>query len=147
MAFGDIPIRVNNKDMFIDAAWFNSIRTELINAFGTGGYIFEQVLQSKTAGSTITVDSVAFKPLIPLVGNGGPVTLSLTPFGTSHGFQGGKEIILMGTSDTNTVTIEVDATDTTLESVASNGKIVLGKYNMVTLIYSDTLNRFVRSQG
>lgn len=144
MAFGDIPIRQNGKDHIPTAEWWNSITYELIAAFGQGGYIVEQSVLTVNAAGTIAVDPDAFKPMIPVVGNGGPVTLSHTPFGTTHGFFGGKEIVLMGTSDTNTVTIEVnDALD---ESVASNGKIVLGKYDKVLLIYSAHLKRFVREK-
>jgi len=142
-SFNEIPVRQNGKDHLIQASWFNVIRTKLVEAFGTGGYILEQDPQTVVASGEITYDAVAFKPLIPLEGDGGPVTLSNTPFGTTHGFFGGKEIILLGSSDTNTVTLEVNDID---EGIISNGKIVLTKYDQVILIYNANLKRFIRKE-
>ena len=101
--FQDIPERQNGIDQLIEASWFNTIRTKLIEAFGLGAYIFVQSVQSLSGGAEITTEETAFKPFIPVVGDGGAVTLSVTPFGSSHGFGNGKEIVIMGTDDTNTV--------------------------------------------
>lgn len=140
MAFGDIPVRVNGKDQIITAEWFNVIRSELINAFGQGGYINETPLQTLSAGSTIALDSEAFKQLIPVESDGGTVVLSSTPFGAGP-FLGGKEILLVGTSDTNIVEIPVnDAAG----GFVGRGKIILSRFEVVVLIYSETLQRFFR---
>lgn len=141
MAFGNIPIRENGKDYLISAEWFNSIRTELLAAFGTAGYVKESTLQSITAGGTIPFDADAFKPMINVQGNAAAVTTSTTPFGLSHGFTGGKEIILVGNNDTNSVTLEVNDID---EGFVGNGKVVLTKNSIVCLIYNATLKRFYR---
>jgi len=143
MSFSDIPIRINGKDHLIDASWWNTIRTELILAFGSGGYIFEESAQTILGAGEIVYTSTAFKNLIPMEGNGGAVTISDTPFGTAHGFTGGKEVILMGTSDTNTITI--NTTDVP-SGIISNGKIVLTRFSQVILIYNAALDRFIRQE-
>lgn len=141
MAFGDIPIRENGKDFLVSAEWWNSIRTELIAAFGTGGYIKVANEQTIAAGGEIVVDPEAFKPLIPIKSTGGAVVISNTAFGVGHGFQAGKEIILLGTSDTDTVTLELSDI---AEGTIAKGKIVLTKYEQVILIYNEVLQRFIR---
>jgi len=143
MGFGDIPIRENGKEFLILASWWNVIRTELMNAFGSGGYVKEQTAQTVAANGEIVIDPLAFKPLAPVSGAGGVQTTSSTPFGTSHGFTGGKEIILLGTSDTNPLTLEVNDI---AGGIVSNGKIVLTKYNQVLLIYNQALDRFIRME-
>lgn len=143
MAFSDIPIRFNGKDFLVDASWWNTIRTELVAAFGSGGYIAVAADQLITNGGEITVDELAFKPLLPMSGDGGAVVTSSTPFGTSHGFANGKEIILLGLDDTNSVTLEVNDID---EGIISKGKIVLTKYDQVILIYNSNLKRFIRKE-
>ena len=144
MAFGDIPVRENGKDFLVDASWFNTIRSELVAAFGEGGYITVQATQTIGAGGTITVDPVAFKPLIPIQSDGGEVEISLTPFGTGHGFKSGKEIILLGVSDTDTVVLKNNVPDTVDDGIISNGKVVLSKYSQVIFIFNEDLNRFIR---
>lgn len=140
MAFGDIPVRQNGIDQLIEAAWFNTIRTELVNAFGSGGYIAEASLQSLAAGATITLDANAFKPMVPVESTGGAVTLSGTPFGASPGFSGGKEIILVGTDDTNYPVIEHNDASA---GFYLNGKIELKKGVMVLVTYVEAIDRFL----
>lgn len=142
MAFGDIPTRTNGIDELITAEWFNSIKTELVAAFGTAGYVKESAtIQNISASGAITPDPLAYKPMTNIQGDGGAVTTSTTPFGASHGYTGGKEIILVGHSDTNTVTIPVSDT---AEGYVGNGDIVLSKNSIVCLIYNETLARFLR---
>lgn len=140
MAFADIPVRQNGRDHKISAEWFNSIRTELIAAFGSDSYISEASLQTLSAGSTITLDANAFKPMVPVESSGGAVTISSTPFGASPGFQGGKEIVLIGTSDTNYPIIEHNDASA---GFYLNGKIELKKGVMVMIIYIAALDRFL----
>ena len=142
MAFSNIPIRTNDIDELIDASWFNTIRSELIAAFGSGGYIAVEPAQLLDNNDELTYSTSSFKPLLQVAGNGIPVTLSDTPFGNSHGFVNGKEIIIIGLSDTNTVTIpENDSPDGVVN--AGGGDIVLSKYSYVLLIYNQTLGRFI----
>lgn len=141
MAFNDIPIRQNDIDELITAEWFNSIRTELINAFGSGGYIKETALQTISAGGTFTRDLTAFKEMMNIVSDGGTVSTSATPFGVSHGYAGGAEIILVGTSDTDIVEIPVNDID---EGFVGRGKIILSKNEVVVLVYNALAKRFYR---
>jgi len=143
MSFGDIPVRENGEDFLVSAEWFNSIKYELVAAFGTGGYIKVEADQLIASAGEVSFDPATFKPLFPISGNGGAVVASSTPFGTSHGFQSGKEIILLGLSDANTVTFEVNDID---EGFISNGKVVVGRFEQVIYIYNATLKRFIRKE-
>lgn len=140
MAFGDIPDRENDYDDVVDASWFNVIKVELIAAFGSGGYIAEASLQTLSAGNEITISPTAFKPMVPVVSDGGAVTLSSTPFGAAHGFLGGKEIILVGTDDTNYPEI---LNNDAAGGFYLNGKIELKKGVMVLVTYVAELDRFL----
>lgn len=72
-------------------------------------------------------------------GSSGPVTLSSTPFGTSPP-QDRTIICLAGTSDSNTVTIEVnDAAD----GVVGNGNVTLGLYESACFRYLSTEDRYI----
>ena len=144
MAFADIPVRINNIDNPVTAEWFNTIRTELVNAFGSGGYIKEQSEQTLTTGDEITLDAIAFKPMVPVKSDGGEVTVSTTPFGVSHGFTGGKEIILVGTDDTDYIVLQgADISGGLL--IENDLKVEKGV--VVLFIYSEVLDRFVVQSG
>lgn len=139
--FGDIPVRTNGIDQLIDASWFNTIRQKLVEAFGTGAYIFVQDLQVVDDGDTISVEDAAFKPFIPLAGDGAPVTLNVLPFTNDPGFQNGKEIILFGNDDVNTVKL---VSNDAAKGLILNGKsATLRKYCKITLMYYETLDRFI----
>ena len=140
--FSDIPVRENGEDFFVVAEWFNTIRTKLVNAFGLGGYIAVAADQTIAASAEFVIaDAEAFKPLLPVSGSGGAVTTSTTPFGTAHGFQSGKEIVLLGLDDTNTVTLTVN--DIAGGFISSRGQLVLTKYKQAIVIYNLTLDRFI----
>lgn len=139
--FAGIPIRQNGIDQLIEASWFNTIRTKLIEAFGSGAYIKVQTTQTIAASGTFTVDEEAFKPFIPVVGDGGPVTMSNLPFGSPTPFQDGKEIIIMGTSDTNTVTL---VSNNAADGLILNGaQVTLKQYNKINLMYWAEGGRFI----
>lgn len=93
---------------------------------------------SLAANGTITLGTNG-QQFIIVAGASAPITLSVTPFGTS-GFTDGMVIRLVGNSQTNTVTL--------LNNDASNGCIINGnitlfKYNSIELQYSSTFSRFV----
>ena len=141
MSFSEIPIRQNGLDQLIEASWFNTIRTKLVEVFGSGGYIFVQALQPLIAAATITVDADAIKAFIPVVGSGGAVTINSLPFTNLHGFSSGKEIILMGTDDVNTVKILSNDSD---EGFILNGSsVTLKKWNKLTVMYYAQDKRFI----
>jgi len=141
MAFSDIPVRVNNRLQFISAEYFNSIRSQLIAAFGSNYFINVASNQTISAAGEFTVDADSFKPLLPCSGDSGAVTTSSTPFGTSHGFLTGKEIVLLGLDNTNTVTLEVN--DIAGGFISSRGELVLSKYKQAIIIYNLALDRFI----
>lgn len=141
MAFGDIPIRQNGFDHQVDASWWNSIRTELVNAFGNGAYIFVQSLQTLADTDTISLEPTAFKPFVPVVGDGAAVTINTIPFTLLHERKDGAEIVLMGTDDTNTVTLSHNDSD---EGFILNGATAtLRKWHKISFVYLETEKRFL----
>lgn len=143
MAFSDIPIRQNGKDHLIYAEWFNTLRTELVNAFGSGGYIKEQAPQVLDNDAEIVLDAVAFKPMVLISGNAAAVTANALPFGAAHGFTGGKEIIIMGLDDTNTVELLSNDSD---EGLILNGSsVTLKKWHTLKLLYVENQKRFLET--
>ena len=143
--FADIPIRENGEDQFMDASWWNTIRTKLIEAFGTGGYVLEMAPQVIAAAGEVTIDPTAFKPMALVSGDSGAVTVSQTPFGVAHGFSGGKEVIICGDSlsEANSVTFESNDID---EGIHMNGKVVITRGVSLSLIYIASEKRFYRKE-
>lgn len=96
--------------------------------------------QSITGSSTINHNANA-RQYRRVTGNGGAVSTSTTPFGTTTtNFTDGMEIVLVGTDNTNTVTIPFnDATSGAL----INGSATLGRGDCLTVIYDATLERFI----
>lgn len=141
MSFGEIPIRQNGIDQLIEASWFNTIRTKLIEAFGAGAYMKVQSTQSLDDNDELTVDPTAFKPFIPVVGNGAAVTLSNLPFGNPHTFEDGKEFVIMGTDDTNTVKL---LSNDVADGLILNGQsVTLKKYHKINVMWWAEGQRFV----
>lgn len=82
-------------------------------------------------GATLTQSH----PIHLVDGSGGPVTLSLaTPITVPTANQ---LLILVGTDDTNSVTIEDGGT------VKLNGEIVLGEYDILVLVYNTTKSLWI----
>lgn len=99
--------------------------------------------QSPTAAASITLDLTAQVQRIRLT-PASAISLSATvPFGSSAPIDG-AEIILVGTSDTNTVTIT--ASDTA--KGVYNYDVTLGRGDVITYIYSAADDRFyIKSTG
>lgn len=76
----------------------------------------------------------------PVVGDGGAVTASTTPFGTGGGWQTGTSIVLRGTSNTNTVAINHN--DAQYGAIL-NGNMVLGNNDILELVYDATAERWI----
>ncbi len=95
------------------------------------------------AGSgTITVSTTQRVQYFRISGDGGAVSLSTTPFGTGGGWIDGTIIRLVGTSDTNTVSLDHNDLD---NGAILNGDCTLAKYNMLTLIWDSELSRFIEA--
>lgn len=95
-------------------------------------------IESISASGTITLLS-AGNQMLRVVGDGGAVTASTTPFGTTPPSDG-TIIYLMGTSDTNTVTVTFNDS---ADGLYINGDAVLGKYHVLTLIYEENADRYI----
>lgn len=141
MSFGDIPIRQNGFDHIVDASWWNSIRTELVNAFGAGAYIFVQDTQTLDDDDPISLEVTAFKPFVPVQGNLAEITVNSIPFTTAHGRKNGAEIIIMGVSDDYPVNlVSNDAPDGFILNGAS---VKLMRWHKISFVYLEDLERFL----
>jgi hypothetical protein len=93
-----------------------------------------------TASDTLAITSTRHLQTFLVSGDSAAITLSTTPFGATPPVDGGI-IYLIGNSDTNTVTIpQNDAADGCL----MDGDVTLAKGQTIGLMYSSSLDRYVR---
>lgn len=92
------------------------------------------------SGGTITVSTTERVQYFRVSGNGGAQSLSTTPFGSSGGWIDGTIVRLVGTSDTNTISIDNNDSD---YGAIVNGDCTLAKYNMLTLLWDSEFNRWL----
>lgn len=92
-------------------------------------------------GGTITVSITQQMQYFRVSGSGGAQALSNTPFGTGGGWIDGTIVRLVGTSDTNTISL--DHNDSADYGAILNGDCTLKKYNMITLQWDSELVRFI----
>lgn len=105
-----------------------------------GGHTTEASTQSISSGGDIAITTVA-SILVRVAGNAGAQTASTTPFGTDDSlFNDGQEIIIEGTNDTNTVTIQHNDAQ---YGCILNGDWTGGNHYMLTLVYNETKERFI----
>tara|TARA_A100001201_G_scaffold142276_1_gene140003 strand:+ start:1017 stop:1502 length:486 start_codon:yes stop_codon:yes gene_type:complete len=104
-------------------------------------------LKSKTnasatvaSGGTITVLVNQREQYFRVSGNGGAQSLSSTPFGTAGNWTDGTIVRLVGTHDTNTISLDHSDTD---NGAVLNGDCTLKKYNILSLIWDTELNRWI----
>jgi hypothetical protein len=109
-----------------------------------GGWPTHTAAQSISGGGTISFSTLTPMQHRKVVGNAGAVTLSGTPFGTPTGLKDQSIIIVTGTDDTNTVTLQHN--DAQYGAIL-NGDKTLGKYNSVTLLWDNTMERFLEIGG
>lgn len=126
-------------------AYFNTT-TSLIRFYDGSaweGVVFGPVAFVETIGAggfiTLTPGGGARINNVFVSSSGGAVTLSTTPFGTDARADG-LHITLVGTSDTNTITIP--HTDSAKGAVLV-GECTLTKYSVITFVYSSVLDRFI----
>lgn len=105
---------------------------------GTGG-VSSFASQDVGAGGTINSlnQGIQYRPV---GGDGAARTASSTPFGTGGLWQTGTVIILRGTSNTNTLTIEHN--DAQYGAIL-NGNQTLGLNDMLELVYDATTERWI----
>lgn len=92
-----------------------------------------------SAGGTISVSTTERVQYFRVSGNGGAQSLSTTPFGSASWIDG-TIVRLVGTSDTNTISLDHNDAD---NGAILNGDCTLAKYNMLTLIWDSEFNRWL----
>lgn len=106
----------------------------------------EKVIQTNatasiSASGTLTLTDEP-RQYFRVIGNAGNQSMSNTPFGLSPtNFVDGMEITVMGTDDTNYVTIPTN--DAQYGVVSPTGPAVLQEYFCVTYVYDSTAERFI----
>lgn len=92
-----------------------------------------------SAGGTISVSTTERVQYFRVSGQGGAQSLSATPFGSASWIDG-TIVRLVGTSDTNTISLDHNDAD---NGAILNGDCTLAKYNMLTLIWDSEFNRWL----
>jgi hypothetical protein len=92
-----------------------------------------------SSGGTITVSTTERVQYYRVSGDGGAQSLSTTPFGSAS-WTDGTIVRLVGTSDTNTISLDHNDAD---NGAILNGDCTLGKYNILTLIWDSEFNRWI----
>lgn len=127
-----------------DLNTFEGYRSGAWGAIGGGGFVIASTA-SVTAGGTITVGTNDNRQLIPVAGSGGPVGTSTTPFGGTGGWRDGTEVLLVGTSDANSVTLTYN--DAAKGVVGNFSSVELARFRIVALVYSSSLDRWIVTGG
>lgn len=104
----------------------------------SGGYT-SSVQTTLTAGGTITISTSDKQQAIEVQGNGGAVTLSTTPFGTTDPSDK-TTIRLIGRSSTNTVTL---VNSDTANGCLLNGNCTLTLGDTIELMYIASIDRYI----
>lgn len=94
-----------------------------------------------SAGGTISVSTTERVQYFRVSGDGGAQSLSSTPFGSASWIDG-TIVRLVGTSDTNTLSLDHNDAD---NGAILNGDCTLAKYNMLTLIWDSEFNRWLET--
>ena len=92
---------------------------------------------SLTGGGTLTLGSSLFQTW--RVGAASAVSLSTTPFGAGAPTDGTR-VLLIGTSNTNTITL---SNNDAAKGCILNGSCVLGSYDCIELEYNSTFDRYI----
>lgn len=99
--------------------------------------------QTVVAGGTINNSTSDLKQYRRIDGDAGAITASSTPFGSAGGWVDGIEIRLVGTHLTNSVSF---VSNDAQYGMILNGDCTLLKYNILTVQYDSTLERFIEVQ-
>jgi hypothetical protein len=119
----------------------NATRNRVIGGSGAGGGFSVVATQSIAGGGSVTISTTKQQQLIPVAGSGGAQSLSTTvPFGSSAP-KDGTVIEIVGTDNTNTITLTYS--DTSKGVVGPFATIVLGKYEKARFTYILALDRYI----
>lgn len=120
-------------------AWYNTeiSRWMIVGGGGSGSPRISSELSLSNTDS-IFIYTTSYKQTTRVGSSGGAITVSVTPFGPNPP-PDGAEILLVGTSDTDTVTVSHnDAADGCL----LNGDCTLGRGQTLRVYYDATLDRY-----
>ena len=92
-----------------------------------------------SSGGTLSVSTTERVQYFRVSGEGGAQSMSSTPFGSASWIDG-TIVRLVGTSDTNTLSLDNNDAD---NGAILNGDCTLGKYNVLTLIWDSEFNRWI----
>lgn len=93
-------------------------------------------------GSDITLDETKGEHIVPCRGSGGAITLSSTPFGSSGNWVNGTKVVIIGTSDSDSVGLSFNDAD---YGAILNGDKTLARFETVTLVYVSSLLRWIET--
>lgn len=92
-----------------------------------------------SSGGTLSVSTTERVQYFRVSGESGAQSMSSTPFGSASWIDG-TIVRLVGTSDTNTLSLDNNDAD---NGVILNGDCTLSKYNVLTLIWDSEFNRWL----
>jgi len=104
-----------------------------------GGSSDVYATESISNGGNISIDTAVGFQQRPVLGNGGAVTTANDVFGSVGGWLDGTQITLIGTDDTNTVTIPFS---NTAYGCLVNGNATLENGYTLTLQWNETIERW-----
>lgn len=133
---------LNDSKVYVTANGINKQLSQAITDGDIGGGL--QVIsgtQSITASGTISIGTSKTTQITMVVGSSGPQTASTTPFGSGGGWVDGTLVEVVGTDDTNTVSIVYN--DAANGAVGNFSTLTLAKYERARFRYVNALDRWV----
>lgn len=109
----------------------------VIGSGGSGGSYQINPLQTIVAGGTVTVTADVLRQLCKVQGDTGGTTASTTT-AIDNGTVDGQELVLLGQSDTNPLTL-----NSTTTNLAVNGNVILFNNSALTLVWDSTNTKWV----
>lgn len=134
----DAQVSTNETNIATNTSDIATINTDITNNTRTT-YANEAI----AAAGSITKDDDIFDQVRRVSGDGAATTAATTPFGSSADTTDGVLIILRGTDDTNTITVEHN--DIQYGAIL-NGNATLGNYDQLELMYDSVAERWIEQK-
>lgn len=94
---------------------------------------------TKSNGDTITLDALSRNQEVRVIGNAASIVMNVLPFSGVQVVLDGTEIMIVGHSDTDTVSFSLNDVD---YGLYINGTATLKRGYILNLIYNDELKRY-----